>query len=175
MPGDPPKLTINGVAFTGALKLIRKPTGCEEKPAPHRQRVCRSTRADLPRTIRRVSDPQIPLTRLKLRLLLPIWNDNAARLRYFPAGVMPPVRRTGSVERNEAKPGAPGCPRRAGGAPRELCCHQCANGRGPGPTGTNGAAAQGRRHRPAGAVADISAGGLKASASDRPLRRCLPS
>jgi hypothetical protein len=49
--------------FTGALKLVRKPTGYEKKPAPHRQRVCLPTRADLPRTIRRVSDPQIPLTR----------------------------------------------------------------------------------------------------------------
>ena len=35
MPGDPPKITINGAAFTGALKQVRKPTGYEKKPAPH--------------------------------------------------------------------------------------------------------------------------------------------
>ena len=53
-----------------AAQLVRKPTGHEKKPAPHRQRVCRPMRADLPRTIRRVSDPQIPLTRQNLRCRL---------------------------------------------------------------------------------------------------------
>jgi hypothetical protein len=33
LPGDPPKLTINGVAFTGEGKLVRKATGYEQEKA----------------------------------------------------------------------------------------------------------------------------------------------
>jgi hypothetical protein len=54
---------INGITFNGESKLIRKATGYEKKPTPHRHRVRWLREATLPAPFDRISDPQIPPTR----------------------------------------------------------------------------------------------------------------
>jgi hypothetical protein len=53
LPGDPPKLTINGVAFTGEGKLVRKATGYEQEKLKPRSPTSgsRAARAEPPTPI----------------------------------------------------------------------------------------------------------------------------
>jgi hypothetical protein len=54
---------IYGIAFTGESKLVRKATGYEKKPTPHRHRVRRLREPTFPAPFDCISDPQIPPTR----------------------------------------------------------------------------------------------------------------
>ena len=58
---------MNGVGFTGEFKLVRKATGYEKEPTPHRHRVRRLREPTFPALFDRISDPPIPLTRLIFR------------------------------------------------------------------------------------------------------------
>ena len=64
------KLIHGGLRYleTCDFKLVRKATGYEKKPTPHRQRVRRLREPTFPAPFDRISDPQIPLTRQSFHL-----------------------------------------------------------------------------------------------------------
>jgi hypothetical protein len=65
------EFAINGLAFTGEGKLVRKATGDEQKKLKPRYPTSgsRAARAELQAPLERIGDPQISPTRLKKRRL----------------------------------------------------------------------------------------------------------
>jgi hypothetical protein len=114
--------------------------------------------------------------RLASKSYLPIMNDNAARTRSLPAGAMAPARRAWRVERNESPTRRASFAHVAAKAlPAGSVAIRVPTGAGQGRPAPMVRRPEGGDDLPTVAVADISVGRLKASASGRPLRRCLPS